>query len=1129
MLFDEGKITGALARVCNSDGATVGTAFFILPSEGIALTCDHLIPAESESILLDCGDGEPRQGRVATDDRFPAIDLAVIRGIEPPPASALPVVSDYQGISHFWTKGFHYYGTEILDALPTSGRVVGETSTKFSVRGKDYELKNLLLLKTDVIDAGLSGAPVIDPETGVAFGLVNAKFGNSPSIGGFALPFARAEEHSVRLKELFEANAKAVPRFGRFLNSPGALQICRLQRESVIDRLVRRTYFLADKYCDRSEQQIIAEFYESDCLILPLIGNAGVGKTTLLANIARQPEVKAALFILARDLRYDETELCIAINSKLREHVSNLLGPHSDVSVLISSLRSSGEQLTVILDGLNEIPAAAAQSLDGWLDRSITWLEETNTKLIVSSRPEFWQTCANLFPAKRVYPQSDERRLQAGLALGDFSEEEAEIVKELYGLPPAIPISHIQHPLIARMYLELESEHTQAKVIGATRYQVLQRFIRLKCDRIARAVGLGVLSSHVESCLVEAARVTLETGQLELEDSKFFNLFMSNTALADQFVQEGLFMTTSGGKRFSFDEIAEFLQSRTLNFDRILQFFSTPVAEDFQKLTTGAISFAILRFDETGKGELVSQLMSTIVKAHALFAADEANWTTTRIYESVLAQLVQQIQNPDRFTTDIEAYATELSKNPRHNSFTYDRFNFRLAIGRSGLPLRFKINLLRMFMVKEDSYDFEHHHWDDLERYVIRGRRHTGAALAELIQSSPVPVFQALTEWFTDTTRLHENKSTIADAAMAMMFFYRHLAFEPLCELIIRSETQQGNTLFMYMAQHDPLRTVDVCLKWISQEDPLLLKHSAHIATFIAGHVSDNTLEDKLYEILTGVIGRVSDEIDAVATKGIGRLPKYRQSVVDKLINLFMKGSPEVDGYAIAELFDTDFDRVALAIRRSIKSSPEQAGDAISTLSRKALSPPQLDAIIDLIHFGADNGLLRFHTFGLGMEYLLSKSKNVSDPTRVMDLVRHVIGIDPSIRLHLRYFACGSHREDLTERKLQDEILELLIATQTGGDNEKVLRHLVESDRYQPEDLKTFLTIERTMPPERFHRTLLGAAFLEDGFANTLVDWLQMEGGISPFGPTQILLDRVQNGESGSEAVQNIFNERLDS
>jgi NACHT domain len=1123
MLFNEGNITSALARVCNSDGATLGTAFFILPSEGIALTCHHLISTQDESILLDCGDGELRRGRVAIDDRFPAIDLAVISEVEAPRVTALPIVGDYQGISRFWSKGFHYYGTQIVDALPTSGEVEGETSTRFSTQGRDYELKKVLLLRTAVIDAGLSGAPVIDPETGVAFAIVNAKFGKSSPIGGLALPFARAQEHSAKLRELFEANASAVPRFGRFLNRLGALKICQVQRDSVIDRLIKRGFFLPDKYCARNEQDAVSKFYGSDLLILPIVGNAGVGKTTLLANIARQPEARAALLMLARDLRPDETELSVAIDSKLREHVSDLLGPRGDISFVISSLQSAGEQLTVILDGLNEIPVAAAQSLDSWLDRSITWLEETNTKLIVSSRSEYWQTCVSLFPEERMYQESNKKDSQVGLSLGDFSEDEAERVKDLYSLAPAIPIHHIQHPLIARIYLELESEVTQARVVGTTRYQVLQRFIKLKCDRIARAVGLGVLSSHVESCLIEAARVTLATGQLEFEDSQFFSLFMNNAALADQFVHEGLFMTTSGGKRFGFDEIAEFLQSKLLGIDTIVTYFSPN--KNVQKLTTGAIVYAILRLDEQGKSELVSRAISAIVRGHRLFANEEEYWPRYGICESVLPQLVQQIQSPEQFRVDIEAYAADLAGNESYLDFIYDRFGFRLAVGRSRLPLTLKLSLLRTFLLREDSYDFEHHHWDDLERYVIRSRGHTGTILAELIQATPLAVFECLIEWLTDSTLLREHKSTVADAAIAMMFFYRHLAFESLCELVARSATAKGGILLTYISNNDPLKTLDVCLKWLNRDDPLLLKYSAVLATTIAGSVSDTTLDDKIYEVLTGVMGRLSNEIDTIATKGIGRLKKYREAVVAELISHFERGDPVVDGYAIAELSDTHFDSIVVAIRKLIKFRAERASEAVSALMHQSRSPEQLDAMMDLIDFGAEEGLLRFHTFRMAIEYLLYQSRGARLPGRVMDLVQHAIRIEPEVRLHLGYFACASHREDINERNIQDQLLELLIATGTDDEREWMLRQLIGTGRYSPDDLKTFLTIQETMPVEQFHRVLIRAAYMHEGFVTRLVDWLQLEGGISPFGPTQTLLDRVRNGETGTEVIRNIFDD----
>ncbi|MFL6277683.1 MAG: serine protease [Blastocatellia bacterium] len=120
MVPDGDAIHCALARVCNQEGATLGTGFFVLGAEGVALTCNHLIEGKEE-VWLDCGDGRQRKGRAAPEEQFPEIDLAILRCADDPPNCALPIEPDHRNLTRFWSKGFHYYGRDITQAFPLQG------------------------------------------------------------------------------------------------------------------------------------------------------------------------------------------------------------------------------------------------------------------------------------------------------------------------------------------------------------------------------------------------------------------------------------------------------------------------------------------------------------------------------------------------------------------------------------------------------------------------------------------------------------------------------------------------------------------------------------------------------------------------------------------------------------------------------------------------------------------------------------------------------------------------------------------------------------------------------------------------------------------------------------------------
>ena len=1119
MLFDETSIRSALARVCNSNGATLGTAFFILPHEGIALTCHHLVE-NSQDVLLQSGDGKFFQGTVADDDRFPEIDVAIIRCPSNLTASALPIVTEFEGISRFWTKGFHFYGTEITDALPAAGAVDGVTAIQFSTSDRTYQLSNVLVLKHDVIDAGLSGAPVIDPETGVVFALVNAKFVRQGPLAGFALPLAQVKEHSAKLKELFEANANCLPRYGRFLNYLGAREICRKQRDTILGRLIRRDFYLRDLYTPRAEQQTVEDFYKSDALILPIIGNAGVGKTMMLAEFARLADDREALLLLGRDVRVDESDLSRVITARLRENSAPLLGVKGDASLLVEALRTKARQLTVFFDGFNEIPVSAAGAMPAWVEQTVNWLEHTNTRLIISSRPEFWQVSESLFDKKLMYSveaNREQKKLTSGLLLSDFNQEEAEEVRKRYGLSLSISVRQLQHPLMARIYWEMQNEG-QGKLEQITRYRVMQRFIKKKCDRIALAVGPSVISSHVEVHLREAARMVFEKGGFELEDKEFFDLFTGNAALADQFVQEGLFMSTSAGKRFVFDEIAEFVQSKSLPLETIVsQFAADPLTRP--NLTAGPIVYTILRLEDEGRAEDVRKALETLLASRLRQNKGSA------VSENVIVQLLSQLHEPERFRTDIETLADAIVGG---SSQRHDRFGFRAALLRSELPIGFKLDLLRLFLLKEDSYDFEHHHWGDLERYVIRDKDHTGAFLSELIQSAPEQVFPILAAWLPDESNLRDGRSTLGHAAMALMFYHRHINFDLFCESLATVDRSRTDVIFVDVVKQDFHEIIDVLLGWSTRDDRSLLATAGRVAMRAARDSEDEVDQDRLYQLLSSVTGRVDEEIDVFATIGIGRLHKYRDLVIDDLISLFKKGHPLVDGYILGELADTHFQKVVSAVKEVMESSSDRVSTTFTALINQRRTTQERDTLIDLLNLGASNGLSRFYSFRLAMEYLLGLAATESDVSKMYDMVKHITTCDPAILSNVRYFAAASPDENVHRKKLRAQLLEFVISSETDPGNQRRLIGLIAASKpIRADALEIILALREKMPVDRLQEALISSAAMHELFANALAKWLKSDVRFPPSGLTQSFISKLDEGLQFPEAANAALDELL--
>jgi hypothetical protein len=1127
MLFEEDRARHALARVCTDEGATLGTAFFVLAGDrAVALTCNHIVETR-DTVLLDCGDGRRRQGVISADDHFPAIDVAIVRCTDAPPPAVLPIEANNLDITRYWTKGFHYYGQDVTDALPASGDISGTTEIQFlTSSGNTYRLSGILVLKNDIFDAGLSGAPVLDPDTGVVFAMVNAKFNRPGPLAGFALPLQNIKEHATALTSLFDANKNTIARYGRFLNHLGAAEICKRQREKMIDRLIRRDLFLRDLYCNRTMESTIDRFFESNYFILPIVGNAGVGKTMLLAEATRRAEGRDIVLLLGRDLHEGETELSAALTSQLREVATQLLGEAGDVSLLVTALRNSKRQLVVFLDGLNEIPASLSGTLSNWIERTITWLEATGSRLVVTSRPEFWEIWKELFPQSFIFredktPQPDSAKKEH--TMGDFSWDEAEQAKERYGLGKFLSARDVLHPMMARMYWEMLEEGTNVRPVPITRYRALERFIEMKCNRIARALTPSPLRAYVESGLQRVSRTTLQKGGFEVERGEFFQLFADNPNLGNQFVQEGIFTTTRSGFRFTFDEIAEFEQSQIIDLKLLVKRF-TEAKEQQPKLTTGTVVFTILRLDEVEDNQQINEAFHAILGAHT---RDDDRF----FCENIFVQLLSQIRHPKRFVTEIEEMAKQMAHHGYY-SFESDRFDLRTTVATIDLPMEFKLDLLRIFLPKEGYYEFESHHWKYLKSDVFSDRYHTATILGEVIQAAPQPAFEYLMSWLVDRTELRGGIATIANVAMALMYYFLHLVpFNWLCELLAKSSHEKAGSLLGIIAKEKPGEILDICLVWVQGDDPFLHDTATWLSFEISSNIKENALENKLYSIFSHLAGLANTEINITAKKGISRLPNYRHIVFDELLNLFQQGAPEIDSYTIAKFASTYFDRVVALVEQLVKAGNnlKKCGELICSLCDRNGTVEETNRIIDLLYLGLDKGLLEFYSFGLGLENLLGHIESELSKQKIADVVRKTIPVSAQARVNIMYFATSKHVDNNYQAELQDELLDLLIIHETDEANIGLLLRLLAADCLErPDPLGYFLKLGEKMSTELFHRRLIGLAFQDERFAAVLATWLASDTRISAAGPTQVFLEKVQQGEVPHKAARRIVLEKDD-
>jgi hypothetical protein len=236
--------------------------------------------------------------------------------------------------------------------------------------------------------------------------------------------------------------------------------------------------------------------------MLALINDSGFGKTSLVCEFARTlGAVLPVLIIQARDLAFGTEDSLVAA---VIHRIQGFLDPASRAveEAALGKVLGGTVQLTVVLDGLDEAhnPEAVRKAITYWLRSKLCQV----SVLIVTSRREFWQGCAdpswrrwmpNPNPDDRVpirvadQPQSQQNDPLSGFSIPAlFSEEELEAAWTLAGCPrselfslPNDAIEELRHPFTLRVFLDLRlREENLPRTI--TKSVLLDRWLRRRLE-----------------------------------------------------------------------------------------------------------------------------------------------------------------------------------------------------------------------------------------------------------------------------------------------------------------------------------------------------------------------------------------------------------------------------------------------------------------------------------------------------------------------------------------------------------------------------------------------------------------------------------------------------------------------
>ncbi|MFC7813471.1 trypsin-like peptidase domain-containing protein [Streptomyces sp. NPDC057367] len=413
----------ALVRVHDLAGRPRGTGF-AADHHGTVITSHEAVDGLSRLVLSAVG-GRRRVVAAADVTPLPALGLALVRaeGLGLPP---LPV----------GTRGRTEAGTYVRIAAGgwREARVLGTTDVHYAATDRFHLLADALELAVGTsgrdalrLGGGAAGGPVLDLATGAVLGVLGTALSSGHSDIGFAVPLPHAPGP---LAGLLAENAATVPAYGADLNLAGVLALTAAQvRQDGPD----------DGGADRVEPveraDVVREFAaftepRGRARVLGLVGAPGSGRTTELAALAarrsRGPGPAPTLWLRGADLHDDDMSVADAARRALGRAARVVAAADrsrpaglGDITPerLAHLAHTAGRPLLLLLDGPEEMPPVLAHRLPEWTEGTAAWLTETEARLVVACRAEYWERAGAEFPRELLH--GERGCASAGPVLGD--------------------------------------------------------------------------------------------------------------------------------------------------------------------------------------------------------------------------------------------------------------------------------------------------------------------------------------------------------------------------------------------------------------------------------------------------------------------------------------------------------------------------------------------------------------------------------------------------------------------------------------------------------------------------------------------------------------------------------------
>jgi len=956
----EQVVDRALVRIADEDGATLGTGFLVTPL-GIVFTCDHVVGAR-ERVVLHYADGTNATfgGPTAVIGRHPAVDIAIFGGDVSWDRPALPLEPAEDPPKQFWTKGFQFQQRGLTTAVPVRGDITGHTSISYAGADRSYSV-NVLVLNQGHLDEGLSGAPLVDPESGAVFGIVVAHFPTSTDIRGFAVSLGSAARLDSRVRWIIDLNNQDCPRFGPRPNALGARRVCRVQVQHAVERLEFERLYLRDLYTPRMVlTEALERFAAGSTRIFPVFGPAGVGKTTFLAHQADAlSQTTTALLLRGLDITSTQESIADLIDAAvagMREHDWRTQ-PHA--SELAMAAQKQPSDLWLLLDALNEHRADMRHLVDVWLPRTIDWVRGRNVRLLFTCRNELWLMIAQKLPKSLVFrsdegPQStrESRVAEAttGTRLAEFTETEAREAMRTYGLSGVRHMDLATLPLAVRLMWELMLERPAAapETLQPSTSEVgilIDRLVTRICERVA--VTRGVQSARRIRQFVDGIATEMwRTGTDEIASHALQATFPSAGDWLDALVDEHLLITTKIGYRFAFDEVADYLQSAFIDL-------SDPTPALFAKAAVSrswsTVSHAFGRLAAAG---IAGTLRAAVGRLNSWMETQRTYETGTVLLAFDVARRISGHPASESSISDIVTTAGAVDRDT--TVFLLVENAGQLAIGIDTL-----LALARALLPGEGSYRWRSKDWTDRFRRssaVFADEWSVAGIVGKAMEKDSTRTVATLFDWVGDSTNLGgDQEATVHDFACACLFYAGPIAFDQICEGAAERITQRHMAdLLLALAGAHWERLRQHVTRWIDLPDSQLAAAELLLRAYYVTEsgISRHEIVPMLLRLLETA---VRQDVRHSVAGALANEPEVAERVWPLLLSGYLSDEG-VSAYTMTRYLPSHLTELAPVFKARVAAATDDAwgsnGEAwkiVSALGSYARDPETLEFTCDLL------------------------------------------------------------------------------------------------------------------------------------------------------------------------------------